>query len=129
MEKATGIELFVQLLIVHFCTAMIVLGALTYVGAMYYTDLEGRDRPEQVMDTRPDAPGTDHAIWEKHQAKCWRFDPKGQTDAALIRIHPNDPFIYTRDAALVERAADQSANDNPRGLDRVLALCTDRVIR
>lgn len=44
-------------------------------------------------------------------------------------IHPNDPFIYTRDAALVERAADQSTNDNPRGLDRVLALCTDRITR
>lgn len=129
MEKATGIELFVQLLIVRFCTAMIVLGALTYVGTMYYTDLEGRDRPEQVMDTRPDAPGTEHVIWEKHQAKCWRFDPKGQTDAALIRIHPNDPFIYTRDAELVERAIDQAVNDNPRGLDRVLALCTDKVIR
>lgn len=129
MEKATGIELFVQLLIVRFCTAMIVLGALTYVGTMYYTDLEGRDRPEQVMDTRPDAPGTEHAIWEKHQAKCWRFDPKGQTDAALIRIHPNDRFIYTRDAALIERAIDQAVNDNPRGLDRILAFCTDKVIR
>lgn len=129
MEKATGIELLVQLLIVRFCTAMVVLGALTYVGTMYYTDLEGRDRPEQVMDTRPDAPGTEHAIWEKHQAKCWRFDPKGQTDAALIRIHPNDRFIYTRDAALIERAIDQAVHDNPRGLDRILAFCTDKVIR
>lgn len=129
MNKATGIELFIQILTVRFCTAMIVLGGLTYVGMMHYTDLKGVDSPEQVMDARPDAPGTEDVIWEKHRAKCWRFDPKGQTDAALIRIHPNDPFIYTRDAALVERAADQSANDNPRGLDRVLALCTDRVTR
>lgn len=129
MEKATGIELFVQLLIVRFCTAMIVLGALTYVGAMHYTDLKGVDSPEQVMDTRPDVPGTERVIWEKHQAKCWRFDPKGQTDAALIRIHPNDRFIYTRDAALIERAIDQAVNDNPRGLDRILAFCTDKVIR
>lgn len=122
-----GIETFAQILIVRFLAAMIGLGTASWIGSMYYTDLEGVSRPDQVMDARPDAPGTEDVMWKKHEAKCWRFEPKGQVDAVIIRVRPNDPFVYTTKPRLMERAIDQATKDTNRGLDRILAFCTNHI--
>jgi len=105
-----------------------VLGSL--VAHAYYTDLEGIDpgdtSAERVMATRPDAPGSDHALWAQHEEKCWRYEAEGPATGAILRIRPNDPFVYTTKPRLVDRAIDQAVNKHDRGLDRVLAFCTDK---
>lgn len=118
---------FLQFLAIHFITWGIVAVLGSLVASMYYVEYKdpAADRGTVVMDIRPNAPGSDHAVWAEHKDHCWRFEAQGVATGALLRIHPNDPFIYTTDAALIERAIDQAVNDNPRGLDRVLAFCTD----
>lgn len=132
MTKRTepnAVEMIAQRFFINACGLLMLLGMASFVGSKVYVEYEDPTptRDAQVMDSRPDAPGSDAAIWAQHEEKCWRYDPKGQTTGALLRINPNDPFVYTRKPALVKRALDQAVHHNPRGLDRVLAFCTDTI--
>jgi hypothetical protein len=132
MTKRTepnAVEMIAQRIIINACGLLMLLGMASFVGSKVYVEYEDHtpDREAAVMDTRPNAPGTDRAVWETHKAKCWRYKAKGQATGAILRINPNDPFVYTRKQPLVERALDQAINHTDRGLDRVLAFCTDTI--
>lgn len=118
-------------IVIYFITLGIIAVLGSFIAKAYYTDIEGiganESVSERVMRDRPTAPGTDKAIWAKHQNKCWRFEAKGEVTGALLRVHPNDPFIYTRDTTLIGRAIDQAVNGTSEGIDRVFAFCTDTI--
>jgi len=120
------LEKIAQLFLAHLLTWAVVGILGSYVANAYYTDLEGVDHPDQVMATRPDAPGTDRALWTQYEDKCWRYEARGEATGAILRVDPNDPFVYTTKPRLVQRAIDQAVNKHDRGLDRVLAFCTDK---
>lgn len=123
-------EMVAQFLIIRALVLMVVLGTAAYCAALYHVDIDGVDRPEQVMDIRPDAPGSATAILAEHEEKCWTtHDAKGETTAVIVRIDPNDPYVYTTKPRLIDRAIDQAVNDTDRGLDRVLAFCTNHITR
>jgi hypothetical protein len=104
---------------------MIVLGLFGYAAAMMNIDLHGGDAADQ-MSIRPDAPGSPTAVLAEHEENCWtNHGPKGPTDAAIVRINPNDPAVYTTDADLLDRALRHAETNRPHGLDRVFAFCTD----
>ena len=99
--------------------------------AQNYVDLKGIDNPAEIMMDRPDAPGSAAAAWAEHEDHCWLRAPKDTTTGALIRVHPNDPFIYVssvehKRGRLFIHAIEQHFEGKDRGLDTILAFCTER---
>jgi hypothetical protein len=116
----------------RFVSAGIVAVLLSMVASLYYVDIKGVESPSEVMRDRPNAPGSAAAVLASHSDRCWTTDrPKGVTTGALIRVHPNDPFIYVssvehKRGRLFIHALEQQFEGKERGIDTVLAFCTDR---
>lgn len=119
---------FLLLFAARFVTAGIVAVLASMVASLYYVDIEGLDTPDQVMATRPNAPGSARALLAEHGDHCWTDDhPKGTVTGVILRRHPNDPFEYLPyNHPLYIPALEQALQDRPRGIDAVLAFCTDR---
>lgn len=128
--RAEQVEMFLLLFAARFVTIGIVAVLGSLVASLYYTDLKGIDFSEQVMATRPNAPGSAKAILAEHGDHCWTDGkPRGVVTGALVRSHPNDSFLYVTnsraDTPTLIRALEQALEGKERGLDTVLAFCTD----
>ena len=119
---------FLLLFSARFVTAGIVAVLGSMVASLYYVDLAGIETPEQVMSMRPDAPGSAAALLAEHSDHCWTGSkPKGTVTGVILREHPNDPYEYLPYThPLYIPALEQVVQDKPRGIDAVLAFCSDR---
>lgn len=123
---------FALLLAARFVTAGIVAVLGSMVASHYYVDIAGVEEPSEVMRDRPNAPGSAAAILASHSDHCWTGgDPKGVLTGALVRVRPNDPYLYVssterKHGRLFIHALEQTFQGKERGIDTVLAFCTER---